>query len=156
MQKEQLYRIKNAAIYFVMIGIIASYMIFSMSIDLDIFKDNIVFIENLRVELFGIFITIQLILFFAKLVVNREYGIINLENLALLVLFTLEIAILYSSIMNGANELYGLGTHIAIIIIEVIKAFVMLAYAVTSLLENFYIKDKNKYFQNNFIGVNND
>lgn len=156
MQNEQLYRIKNAVLYFVMIGIIASYMVVSMSIDLDIFKDNIVSLENLRFELFGVFITIQLVLFFAKLVVNREYGIINLENFALLVLFALEISILYSSIMNGANELYGIGTHIAIIIIEVIKAFVMLTYAVTSLLDNFYTKEKNKYFQNNFIGVRND
>ncbi|PKL78812.1 MAG: hypothetical protein CVV25_10340 [Ignavibacteriae bacterium HGW-Ignavibacteriae-4] len=156
MQNEQLYRIKNAVLYFVMIGIIASYMVVSMSIDLDIFKDNIVSLENLRFELFGVFITIQLVLFFAKLVVNREYGIINLENFALLVLFALEISILYSSIMNGGNELYGIGTHIAIIIIEVIKAFVMLTYAVTSLLDNFYTKEKNKYFQNNFIGVRND
>lgn len=156
MQKEQLYRIKNAVIYFVMIGIIASYMVVSMSIDLDIFKDNIVSIENLRFELFGVFITIQLVLFFVKLVVNRDYGLINLENLGIMALFALEITILYSSMMNGANEIYGIGTHVAIIVVEVIKAFVILAYAITNLLDNFYSKDKNKYFQNNFIGVSND
>lgn len=156
MQKEQLYRIKNAVIYFVMIGIIASYMVVSMSIDLDIFKDNIVSIENLRFELFGVFITIQLVLFFVKLVVNRDYGLINLENLGIMALFALEITILYSSMMNGVNEIYGIGTHVAIIVVEVIKAFVILAYAITNLLDNFYSKDKNKYFQNNFIGVSND
>jgi|GEM_PF-1365450 hypothetical protein len=156
MLKEQLHRIKNAAIYFAMIGIIGSYIIFSMSIDLEIFSDNIVSIDNLRFEMFGVFITIQLVLFFAKLVVNREHGLINLENLLLLVLFALEIAIVYSFIMNGAEELYGIGTHVAIIIVEVIKSFVMLTYAVTNLMENFYIKDKNKFFQNNLIGVSND
>lgn len=156
MQKEQLYIIKNAVLYFVMIGIIASYLILSMSIDLDMFTQNIISIENLRYELFGVFITIQLILFFAKLVVNREYGLVNQENLALMILFVLEIAILYSSIMNGSNELYGIGTHIAIVTIEVIKAFVLLTYAVTNLLDNFYNKDNKKYLQNNFIGVSND
>lgn len=156
MQKEQLYRIKNAVLYFVMIGIIASYMILSMSIDLDVFKDNIVSIENLRYELFGIFMTIQLVLYFVKLVVNGGYGIINFENLALIILFTLEISILYSSIMNGANELYGIGTHIAIIVLEVVKVFIMLTYAVTNILDNFYNKNDNKYFQNNFLGVSND
>lgn len=156
MLKEQLNRIKNAAIYFAMIGIIGSSIIFSMSIDLEIFSDNIVSIDNLRIEMFGVFITIQLVLFFAKLVVNREHGLINLENLLLLVLFALEIGIVYSFIMNGAEELYGIGTHVAIIIVEVIKSFVMLTYAVTNLMENFYIKDKNKFFQNNLIGVSND
>ncbi len=156
MLKEQLHRIKNAAIYFAMIGIIASYMIVSLSLDLDIFKDNIVSIENLRYELFGIFMTIQLILFFVKLVVSRDYGLINVENFSLLVLFTLEIAIVYSFIMNGSDELYGIGTHVAILIIEVIKAFVLLTYAVTNLLDNYNSKNRNKYFQNNFIGVSND
>ena len=156
MQKEQLNIIKNAVLYFVMIGIIASYLILSMSIDLDIFTQNIVSIENLRYDLFGVFITIQLILYFAKLVVNREYGLVNRENIVLMILFLVEIAILYSSIMNGSNELYGIGTHIAIVTIEVIKAFVLLTYAVTSLLDNFYNRDNKIYFQNNFIGVNND
>lgn len=156
MLKEQLHRIKNAAIYFAMIGIIASYMIVSLSLDLDIFKDNIVSIENLRYELFGIFMTIQLILFFVKLVVSRDYGLINVENFSLLVLFTLEIAIVYSFIMNGSDELYGIGTHVAILIIEVIKAIVLLTYAVTNLLDNYNSKNRNKYFQNNFIGVSND
>jgi len=156
MLKEQLHKIKNAAIYFALIGIIASYMIVSLSLDLDIFKDNIVSIENLRYELFGIFMTIQLILFFVKLVVSKDYGLINLENFSLLVLFTLEIAIVYSFLMNGADELYGIGTHVAILIIEVIKAFVLLTYAVTNLLDNYNSKNRNKYFQNNFIGVSND
>lgn len=156
MLKEQLHRIKNAAIYFAMIGIIASYMIVSLSLDLDIFKDNIVSIENLRYELFGIFMTIQLILFFVKLVVSRDYGLINVESFSLLVLFTLEIAIVYSFIMNGSDELYGIGTHVTILIIEVIKAFVLLTYAVTNLLDNYNSKNRNKYFQNNFIGVSND
>lgn len=156
MLKEQLHKIKNAAIYFALIGIIASYMIVSLSLDLDIFKDNIVSIENLRYELFGIFMTIQLILFFVKLVVSRDYGLINVENFSLLVLFTLEIAIVYSFIMNVSDELYGIGTHVAILIIEVIKAFVLLTYAVTNLLDNYNSKNRNKYFQNNFIGVSND
>jgi hypothetical protein len=156
MKKEELNIIKNAVLYFVMIGIIASYLILSMSIDLDIFTQNVISIENLRYELFGIFITIQLILFFTKLVINRERGLISQENVALMTLFVVQIAILYSSIMNGANELYGIGTHIAIITIEVIKAFVLLTYAVTILLDNFYNKDNKKYFQNNFIGVSND
>ncbi len=156
MQQEQLYRIKNAVIYFVMIGIIASYMIVSMSLDLEIFKDNIVSIENLRFELFGVFLTIQLVLFFVKLVVNRDHGLIRLENIALLAFFALEVTILYSSMMNGVNEIYGIGTQLAIVILEVIKAFVLIAYAVTNLLDNFYSKDRNKYFQNNFIGVSND
>ncbi|MFA7326873.1 MAG: hypothetical protein WC121_09430 [Candidatus Kapaibacterium sp.] len=115
MLKEQLYRIKNAVLYFVMIGIIASDMILSMSIDLDILKDNIVSIENLRYELFGVFITIQLVLFFVKLVVNAGYRIVNFENLALIILFALEVSILYTSIMKGENELYGIDTHIAIV-----------------------------------------
>lgn len=153
---EQLYRIKNAVSNFLMIGIIVSYLVLSISIDLDLFKDNIISTENLRNELFGIFITIQLILFFLKLFINKEYGIISIENLTLLVLFALEISMSYSSIMNGANEIYGIGTHVAITITEVIKLFVMLTCAITNLLDNFYRIEKNKHFQNNYIGVSND
>lgn len=134
-----------------MIGIIASYMILSMSLDLGMFKDNIVSIENLRYELFGIFLTIQIVLFFVKLVVNRDHGLIRLENLALFTFFALEVTILYSSMMNGVTELYGIDTHITIVVLEVIKAFVILAFAVTNLLDNFYTNEENKYFQNNFI-----
>ena len=101
MQKEQLYRIKNATIYFVMIGLIASYVIVTVGIELDIFKDNIASVDNFRFELFGIFITIQLILMFAKLVVNRNHGLISLENIGLLSFFALEITIIYSSVFNG-------------------------------------------------------
>ncbi|MCB0702602.1 MAG: hypothetical protein R2863_10305 [Candidatus Kapaibacterium sp.] len=156
MQKEQLYRIKNATIYFVMIGLIASYVIVTVGIELDIFKDNIASVDNFRFELFGIFITIQLILMFAKLVVNRNHGLISLENIGLLSFFALEITIIYSSVFNGIGELYGIGTHIAIMIIEVVKAFTLLTYAVTNILDNFYTGNNNKFFNNNIIGVSND
>lgn len=139
-----------------MIGIIISYLALSMSLDLDIFKDNIVSIEKLKYELFGLFITIQLVLFFIKLILNREYGIIMFENIALMTLFTLQLSILYSSMIKGVTELYNINTQLTILIIEVIKAFVMIAYAINNLLDNFYSKEKKKYFQNNFIGVSND
>ena len=156
MINEQLYRVKNAVVYFVMIGIIVSYLILSISLELDMFKDNIVSIENLRYELFGTFIIMQLIMFFIKLVLNREYGIIRIENLVLIVLFVLEITILYSSIINGINEIYGVGTNIIFTIIEIAKVFVMLTYAISNVLDNFYTNNKNKHFQNNYIGVRND
>lgn len=156
MINEQLYRVRNAVSNFLMIGVIVSYLVLSISIDLDLFIDNIISIENLRNELFGLFITMQLILFFLKLFLNKEYGIISIENLTLLILFALEISIIYSSIINGTNEIYGIETYVNIRIIEVIKLFVMLTFAVTNLLDNFYRIEKIKHFQNNYIGVRND
>lgn len=156
MLDEQLHKIKNSILYFILIGIIISYLIVSFSTELELVKSNINSIEVMRYNLFTLFISIQIFVFFIKLFVNRKFKILKFENLIITLLFVLQILILNSTFINGEIENFGLAFIVAIAVIELVKIFVILNYGITNVLDNFYTKKKINFLNNNFIGVRND
>lgn len=139
MKNNQIYHAKRTAIYFVTIGVIISYLTIVFMIEIGYLKQSVTQYNVLHTKLAFAFITMQLILFVWKVIINDKQELFKFENVAIVQIFIIEYLVLSNQSLLSVYELTAFPIVNAL---QVGKIVILLVCSVMSVIE---IIEENKY-----------
>lgn len=143
--------IKIIAIDFSLLGVISCLMMIHIANLLDVFNETIINNSLFLSEISTLFIVFELILFLLSLAYNAKSRILSVINIAIYLIFALQIYIIYSIYSNIEISAIGIDMINIILLLELVKSLTILYNTTINTIEIFEIKNYSNNYKINHL-----